>query len=414
MLDRSIDDLPARAYAVQPFVWALGSIIGSAMGGFLAQPAIFYPSVFPKDGLFGRYPYLLPNLVAVAAILLAIIQGIIFLEETNILDEKSDDHAIDDDSIMDETTPLNRRRPRHSIASRRSIMEGLREESRRRPSILEESLPFPVDQSFDIRRSSFATVYSISRVPGSDRPNFRAPDASDEPQKTFNFSVIMLTIVTVLISYHQMSFATILPVFLLDVPHSSAKPDLVGGLGYTVHDVGVFMAVNGVIALFIQGIVFPFFVEKVGVWRSFFSLILIYPLAYIFVPFLSILPRSGIPAGLYVLLTLQNFLGIIIFPCALILLKNATPSPQVLGKVNGLAMSACCAARTVGPPLVGIIYSAGGSAAAMWSTAGFALVGAIQLFWVPREHVDKVNVENPLTGKPAEDHPAADDGFMED
>src|SRR5271154_2859238 len=73
----------ARAYAMPPFMWSLGTIIGAAMGGYLAQPTRYYPSVFPPDGLFGKYPYLLPNLVAVAFILVAIIQGYIFLEETN-------------------------------------------------------------------------------------------------------------------------------------------------------------------------------------------------------------------------------------------------------------------------------------------------------------------------------------------
>ena len=50
-----------KAYAVQPFIWTLGGIIGSAMGGFLAQPAYWYPRFFSEDGLFGRYPFLLPD-----------------------------------------------------------------------------------------------------------------------------------------------------------------------------------------------------------------------------------------------------------------------------------------------------------------------------------------------------------------
>ncbi len=55
------------------------------MGGFLAQPTKFYLSIFPEDGIFGTYPYLLPNLVAMVAILLAVAQGVLFLEETNPL-----------------------------------------------------------------------------------------------------------------------------------------------------------------------------------------------------------------------------------------------------------------------------------------------------------------------------------------
>ena len=58
---------------------------------------------------------------------------------------------------------------------------------------------------------------------------------------------------------------------------------------------------------------------------------------------------------------------IVIYPCLLIELKNAIPSSLVLGKVNGLAMSASSGARTIAALLSGIIYSAGGSAAAWWS-----------------------------------------------
>ncbi|KAJ4832683.1 hypothetical protein Tsubulata_039568, partial [Turnera subulata] len=40
--------------------WGIGLIIGPALGGFLAQPAEKYPNLFPKDSLFGRFPYFLP------------------------------------------------------------------------------------------------------------------------------------------------------------------------------------------------------------------------------------------------------------------------------------------------------------------------------------------------------------------
>jgi hypothetical protein len=112
------------------------------------------------------------------------------------------------------------------------------------------------------------------------------------------------------------------------------------------------------------------------------------------VPFITALPSYLVSPGVYFIFILQNFYGIIVFPCALILLKNATPSPLVLGRVNGMSMSACCLARTVSSPLVGLIYSLGGSAVAWFSLAFVAMLGAIQLIWVPRERVGKVEVES--------------------
>lgn len=73
-----------RAYSIMPFVWGLGSIVGPAMGGALAQPCESYPRLFPRGGLFDNYPFLLPNLVCVIILIFGIINGILFLEETHV------------------------------------------------------------------------------------------------------------------------------------------------------------------------------------------------------------------------------------------------------------------------------------------------------------------------------------------
>lgn len=414
-----------KAYAVQPFVWFLGSIIGSAMGGFLAKPAEFYPHIFPKDGLFGRFPYLLPNLVAVAAIVLAVIQGILFLEETNPRFKK-DGGALyahppsghqrgeEDEEDHDETSPLVR-----TASQPKSLVESIRQDG---PFFGEEGLPTATDQRFDLRHNSFGTMHSIS----VGRPELRdAPHAQTRPQeprqeKAVNFAVLMFIIALVIAAFHQMAFGAILPIYLLDEPSYNASGvaalrytphlDLTGGMGFSLHDVGTYLAVNGFIALFCQGVIFPIFVERVGVWLSFLLPTLIYPVCYVVVPFLSLLRGAPtteswlLPAGIYATMLLQNLLGIIATPCALILLKNATPSPLVLGRVNGLAMSAVCFSRTISSPLVGVVYDLGGSAAAWGSCAVVAILGAAQLWWVPRERSElerveaEVHVENALLG----------------
>ncbi|EFJ31897.1 hypothetical protein SELMODRAFT_408218 [Selaginella moellendorffii] len=42
--------------------WGLGLIVGPAVGGYLAQPALKFPSVFASGSLFDRFPYLLQAL----------------------------------------------------------------------------------------------------------------------------------------------------------------------------------------------------------------------------------------------------------------------------------------------------------------------------------------------------------------
>jgi len=197
----------------------------------------------------------------------------------------------------------------------------------------------------------------------------------------------MWTIALVFQSYHSMAFYTLLPVYLLDEPRNgSFELDLKGGLGITLHEVGTYLAISSFMSLFFQGVVFTFFVARLGVWKAVLSVTLLYPLVYLLVPFVSFLPNPA--AGLYPILALSSFGGVVSFPTFLILLKNATPSPLVLGQVNGLAMSACSAARTVAPPLVGIFYSNFGAAGAWWSCSIVAVAGIVQFYLAPRPKDD--------------------------
>ncbi|KAL2895677.1 hypothetical protein RDABS01_000675 [Bienertia sinuspersici] len=68
---------PMRAYATEvsrrehqslgvamlSTAWGVGLVVGPALGGYLAQPADKFPSVFSQESIFGRFPYLLVSLV---------------------------------------------------------------------------------------------------------------------------------------------------------------------------------------------------------------------------------------------------------------------------------------------------------------------------------------------------------------
>jgi MFS family permease len=81
----TIKDHQPLAYSIMPFVWCLGSIIGPALGGALAQPCNNYPGVFPRGTIFDRFPFLLPNLVCIVILGLGIVIGFLFLEETHVV-----------------------------------------------------------------------------------------------------------------------------------------------------------------------------------------------------------------------------------------------------------------------------------------------------------------------------------------
>lgn len=66
-----------------PFVWSVGTIVGPAIGGYFAEPAENFPSMFSRNGLFASFPYLLPNLICASLLLTSIVAAYFFLVETH-------------------------------------------------------------------------------------------------------------------------------------------------------------------------------------------------------------------------------------------------------------------------------------------------------------------------------------------
>lgn len=327
--------LTARAYAVQPFVWSMGSIAGSALGGFTAEPASSYPRFFSQDGLFGKFPYLLPNLIAVVIVILAMIQGAFFLEETNpvVIARSKQKSKTANGEVVDQSTT-------HSIQQTPTLEARMRDRRMSNASFIASSVPMPVEPNFDLRRPSFTSMddFKINR----DRPSITRVESipeqvsvtseASQPVIAFNREVILWITAIVLMSYHQIAFGTVLPIFLNDQPRYPGHLDLIGGLGEPLPAVGAFLAVNSFIAMFIQAFVFPIYVSKFGVYKAVVSTTIMLPLFQACMPFVTLLPNPKI--GAYVIMALQSFGTIVLYPSALILLKNATASSAVLSTLR--------------------------------------------------------------------------------
>lgn len=200
-----------------------------------------------------------------------------------------------------------------------------------------------------------------------------------------------------------MTYDNLLPIFLQDsrdgddTSTMSTKDVFAGGIGLTTQDVGVIMSVNGLIALFIQGVIFPLATSWLGVWKTFVLVTCGHPLAYFIVPYLAFLPAGTLYPGIYAALTIRNLFSILAFPTLLILIKSASPGPSYLGRINGLAASVGAACRTLASPIAGLLYGAGirvgFTPLAWWVSALVAIVGALQLFFIPRQK-DRAEVRN--------------------
>ena len=114
--------------------------------------------------------------------------------------------------------------------------------------------------------------------------------------------IIALVLALSIFTYHSMTFDHLLPIFFEDKRAdwvsalAHAGPGFMfapgGGLGLSVRAVGLIMAVNGVIALFVQAVIFPLAAEKVGVYRLYIAVTVLHPIAYLVMPFLTLVPDA--------------------------------------------------------------------------------------------------------------------------
>ncbi|KAF4160586.1 hypothetical protein CNMCM6936_004387 [Aspergillus lentulus] len=347
-----------RAYAVMPFVWSIGTIIGPAIGGLLAKPADSYPSLFSANGLFGKFPYLLPNLVCSLLLLLSIIGSWLFLQETHPGLQHQNGSGNHD----------------HTSAE----------------SPLLATAGATANAGVDLRAESYGTFNQVRLQ--ADEDWFVNADGSKfktQKQPVFTYRVVSLIIALSIFTYHSMTYDHLLPIFLQDKNGrnvsglSNAPLSFPGGLGLSTRTVGLIMSSDGIIALVIQSCIFPILAQLLGVWKLFVVVTVLHPIAYFIVPFLMFLPQSSVIFGIYICLIVRNILSIIDYPVLLILIKQASPSESVMGKINGLAASAGAVARTIAPPIAGFLYSTGAdmnfTAIAWWGSSLVAVMGAVQL-----------------------------------
>lgn len=358
-----------------PFVWSVGTILGPSIGGTFANPHESWPAAFPEGSLFERFPYLLPNMICAGLLLISLVLGFVLLEETH--PDMCKVATVPEEFHPSEETPL--------ILSTDSMMTAA-------------EAPQP---------ETYGTICDAEI-------DWDASTIDNEKQdfpctvKVWNNRVIALIAALSIFTYHSMTFDHLMPIFFEEKRTSAVEllksgtmfplysP---GGLGLTLRNVGMVMAVDGGIALVIQIFIFPWAARKFGTFRLFLIVTALHPIAYLLMPMLLLVPETLVYPAIYGCLAVRNILSIILYPLLMILIKEATPTASVLGKVNGLAASAGAACRMVAPPVAGYLWTIGSkmdcSALAWYGSAAVAAFGAVQCFSVPRQRNDEPTEETP-------------------
>ncbi|KAM6533470.1 hypothetical protein FALCPG4_006452 [Fusarium falciforme] len=358
-----------RAFSIMPFVWSIGTIIGPSIGGLFANPHQSWPEAFPTGSLFQRFPYLLPNLICSGLLLVSIVLGFFLLVET---------HPDMQPKPVQPAEPEN--------------------------DATEETALIPTTDAQP-------ETYGAIETPGEDWDPLLVEDEKEVTMTSFkvwNRRVVGFIVALSIFTYHSMTFDHLLPIFFeekravaIEMLHTTSifpfySP---GGLGLTLRNVGMILAVDGGIALCIQLFIFPWAANKFGTYRLFIIVTILHPIAYMLMPMLLLVPEALVYPAIYCCLIVRNILSIILYPLLMILIKEATPTPSALGKVNGLAASAGAACRMIAPPIAGYLWSLGSkfdcSALAWYGSAIAAVFGAIQCFYVPRQKNEEPTEETP-------------------
>ncbi|KAI5799190.1 major facilitator superfamily domain-containing protein [Peziza echinospora] len=369
--------LQPRAYAIMPFIWCIGSIIGPAVGGALADPIKQYPEYFKPGGFLEEYPYALPNLFASAVLFIGVIFGILFLEETHAELKHKRDYGRE---LGEKLLALFHKNL--SLFGGKPAVGTTEDGAPETRKLLGPQVV--TTEAYDtFSEASSSTAASVDSV------KIRKPRRPLGLKETFTPQIIHLVISYGILALHTIAFEQLFPVFL-STPEATEPPHhlfkFTGGFGLNTREIGLILTCQGVLAMLMQFLAFPPLVGYFGATNVYRTVMILYPISYFMVPYLDFLDFKNRYAGMYIVLVIKILFGCLSYPCNTILLTNSAPSLLVLGSINGVAASIASLARSFGPTLSGVIYAYGLDIGyvglAWWVNAGVCIIGTIQMFMI--------------------------------
>ncbi|CAA6657002.1 unnamed protein product [Spirodela intermedia] len=304
----------ASALSLVATSWGIGLIIGPAIGGYLAQPADKFPNLFPKESIFGRFPYFLPCLC------ISSLQWVYWLPETLHTHKETRDHISYD--------PLG-------ASEDGSAFKVKDEQTERKKYPSEENLfkNWPLMSSI--------IVYSI----------FSFHDMAYTECVHVN-SMVMIDCRLITVWFLR------IVIDCVDFSLWAESDRKYGGLSFSTNDVGQVLAISGILRL------------RIMLSLLVFQLFLYPPLERLFgpvsssriagvlaIPLLSTYPLFSMlsGAGLFVVVNfaslLKNILDIII-NIGMVILQNNSVEQHQRGAANGMSMTLMSIFKSVAPAAV--------------------------------------------------------------
>ncbi|RKF64142.1 putative membrane protein [Erysiphe neolycopersici] len=357
-----------RAYTIMPFVWCLGSILGPALGGVLARPAISYPSIFPPNSIWVKFPYLLSNLICTIIIIFSVIVGILFFEETHRVKKHQRDPGLEAGKWL----------LKKISASKSTFISSTNDEVN---GLSETTILLDAQQR---------TNYSCS----STEPITINTDDNHTVTRVFTKQVIINIVCFGILAYHTMALDSMFSMFLsypsLHNESSWSMPFKFSiGYGLSTKEIGVILSFQGVYSMIANLFIFPILARRLGALSLFRVISISYPVLHFLIPYFSLLPPSLNYLGIYIMAVWKCTFSTLAYPSNAIMLANSAPSFLSLGIINGVAASTASLSRAFGPTFSGYLISVGQntgySGLASWCCSLISLIGAGLCLYL-REH----------------------------
>ncbi|EFP81521.2 hypothetical protein PGT21_003175 [Puccinia graminis f. sp. tritici] len=174
-------------------------------------------------------------------------------------------------------------------------------------------------------------------------------------------------LLVILMSYSLLSFQSkSLDALIILFAYTPVKS---GGIGFSSSDIGLALSVCGLMTIFVQPALFPFFQRRCGTARLYKICMLAYPLIFLLLPVVHLIARieanngrdekanfAGVWIGIWIIMILKTT-GNMVFSCNMLLVSAAAPSRVVLATTNGLAQSCASFMRAVGPITASSLFS---------------------------------------------------------
>ncbi|KAK4117902.1 MFS general substrate transporter [Canariomyces notabilis] len=328
----------SKAFTWLPVIYSLGSITGPALGGLLV-------------GVMGgeEYPFLAPNLLSAALLILSVVVLAVWFEETL---EGSDANG----------AGCGRDRIKAVIEWCAGVWPGLK----RRLGVKGRGGQYPVDTRDD-QHSDLVDGHdrqglldSVSEVDEDDNSvNKHAEYQVPTFRQLVNRNTLAVLGTYLVFQLANISYNSLYPIF--------ASSPLPTGRNLGPGTIGLSLSFAGLATITFQAFLFQRLKARIGNLGTYRYSLLGMALSMSLMPWVGYsdnMPRLGLWTGkvwlygeLGGILILKNICAVGGLSSVMLLITNSAPSHETLGTLNGIAQTLSAAGRSVGPFLSGSIFT---------------------------------------------------------